>query len=153
MWTLLKISELFWIAQTLKEGIMEHDQWVECSTGYLHDHRGMITEALQTLKWHFPSQEKAAFLVFFQNSWQNTLLRALNHYLLLICNHWHHGSMVQDHWRQRPAFWHCHKANGSLRLCHGVTSPISLYIVPFHVIATHSHYYSLECVVTVNLWG
>lgn len=20
---------------------MEHDQWVECSTGYLHDHRGI----------------------------------------------------------------------------------------------------------------
>lgn len=61
---------------------MEHDQWMECSTGYLHDHRG-ITDTEVT----FSKSRKAASLVFFQNIWQNTLLRALNHYLLLICNH------------------------------------------------------------------
>lgn len=45
----------------------------------------------------FPSQEQVASLVFFSKHLAKLqLLRTLNHYLLLICNHWHPGSVAQD---------------------------------------------------------
>lgn len=50
----------------------------------------------------FPSQERAASIVFFQKHLTKPqLLRIHNQYLLLMCNHWHHGSMIQDYQKER----------------------------------------------------
>nr|XP_023398902.1 zinc finger protein 404 isoform X1 [Loxodonta africana] len=66
MWTLLKFAEVFEIAQTLKDKIMEYDPWIERSIKVTR----MITEGLQPLQQHFDElkikRQQLPITVFFQ---------------------------------------------------------------------------------------